>query len=162
MVRQPGLFDELLQLLHLAVGERIHRIDDDGARARRFSGGARPNRCIDDRHEEAERLARAGSGRHREALPLGGLGDGLRLVAVKSDRLPVDTEYARRVRMQRSVGRQIRDRCAALEIRIDADERFGPEAIRRVDLLDLRDGCPAPESGEGTSKALVVAYERAI
>ena len=73
----------------------------------RFAGGARADRRIDDRHEEAERLARAGAGRHREALPPGGFGDRLRLVAVKADGLPVDAEDARRVGVKGAVGSEI-------------------------------------------------------
>ena len=34
MIGQPGLLDELVKLLALAVGQRVHRIDDDGAGAR--------------------------------------------------------------------------------------------------------------------------------
>jgi hypothetical protein len=64
-----------------------------------------PNRCVNDRHEEAERLARARSRRHRKTLSPGGLRDRLRLVAMKSDRLPVDTEYARGIGEQRTIGR---------------------------------------------------------
>jgi hypothetical protein len=52
------------------------------------------HRGIDDRYEEAKRLARAGPGRHSEALPLRRLSNGLRLMAMESDRLPVDTEDA--------------------------------------------------------------------
>src|SRR5262245_60314064 len=40
-LRQLGLIKELLELLHLAVSQCIHRIDDDGASARRFSSRAR-------------------------------------------------------------------------------------------------------------------------
>ena len=36
IVRQPRLVEELLELLHLAIGQRVHRIDDDGAGARRL------------------------------------------------------------------------------------------------------------------------------
>jgi hypothetical protein len=54
----------------------------------------------------------------------------------------VDAEDARRVGVKRTVGSEIVDRGAALEMRIDADKRLGPEPITRVDLLDLR-----PDSG---------------
>jgi hypothetical protein len=64
--------------------------------------------------------------------------------------------------VQRPVGRQVRDRRPALEIRIDADERFRPEAIRRVDLLDLRKDVVRTYLSEGTRKALVVAYKRTV
>jgi hypothetical protein len=83
--------------------------DDDGAGARCFSGRARAYRRVDYRHKETERLARSGAGRHREALLPDGFGDRLCLVAVKSDRVPVDAEDARRVRVKRAVGSKIGD-----------------------------------------------------
>lgn len=99
-VWQLGLIEKLLlQLLHLAVGQRVHRIDDDGAGARRFTGGTRPDRDFDDRHKEAERLAGPGSRRHREALAPGRLRNCLRLMTMKPDALPIHTEDARGIRV---------------------------------------------------------------
>ena len=58
-------------------------------------------------------------------------------MAVKRDRLPVDAKDARRVGVERSIGDERLDRGATLEVRIDADQRLGPEAPARVDCLDL-------------------------
>ena len=69
-------------------------------------------------------------------------------MAVKPDGVPVDAEDARRFRVQRSVRRQIRDRGIPLEMRVDADERLGPEPVARVDLLDLRTDVGRPNLGE--------------
>ena len=68
---------------HLAVGERVHRIDDDGAGALRLAGGAGAHRGVNDRDEEAERLAGTGPGRDDEALPGRGLCHRLGLMAVE-------------------------------------------------------------------------------
>jgi len=81
-------------------------------------------------------------------------------VAVKPDRLPLDTEDARRIRVQRAVARQLLDRSAFLEVRVDADEGLGPEAIGGVDLLDLgADVRPACSIGN-CGKAISVAEKR--
>ena len=42
---QAGLLDEFVELLELAVGQRVHRIDDDGARARLLPGRAGADRA---------------------------------------------------------------------------------------------------------------------
>jgi len=128
----------------------------------RFAGRTRAYRRVDDRHEEAERLARSGAGRHREALPPDGFGDRLCLVAVKSDEMPVDAEDARGVGVKRAVGSEIVDRDTALEVRIDADERLRPEPIACVDLLDLRPDVRRSDLGERARKALVIVHERSI
>ena len=47
------LVDELLQLLHLAVGQGIHWIDDDGTGAPLFSSDARTHGSVEDGDEEA-------------------------------------------------------------------------------------------------------------
>ena len=67
----------------LAVCQRIHRVDHDRAGARWLAGGAGADRCVDDRDEEAKRLARASSGRDDEALARGRLCDRLRLMPIK-------------------------------------------------------------------------------
>ena len=100
MLRQPGLIDELFKLLDLAVRERVHRVDHDRARAARLAGRAGTDRRIDDRHEEAERLAGAGAGGHDKALSRDGFRDSLRLMAVKRDRASVNAEDVRRFWVQ--------------------------------------------------------------
>ena len=80
---QAGLGDELLDLVDLAVGQCVHRIDDDRARSARPPGFPRANDRIDYRHEKAKRLARTGSGCNHIALARPSLCDGLRLMAIE-------------------------------------------------------------------------------
>ena len=160
--RQARLVEELVELLPLAIGERVHRIDHDRTRARLFAGGACADRRIDDRDEEAERLARTGAGRDREALPRRGFRNRLRLMPVKRDRLPVDPEDAGHIRMERSICDQRLDRGAPLVMRIDGDQRLGPKAPARVDCVNLVSDILGADLGERASKALVVRDERAI
>jgi hypothetical protein len=62
--------DELVELLELAVGQRVHRVDDDGARAPRRAPSLLGEYRAHDRDEEAERLAGARARRHHVALAL--------------------------------------------------------------------------------------------
>ena len=80
------LADELVELLHLGVGERVHRVDDDGARARLPGRPPCVQHVTDDGDEEAERLPGPRAGRHHEALTRCGKRDGLLLVLVESQR----------------------------------------------------------------------------
>src|SRR5258708_6969056 len=66
--RQFRLFDELLQFLHLTVGESVHWINDNRARPLRLAGSPGTDSRIYDRDEEAEGLARTGAGCNDEAL----------------------------------------------------------------------------------------------
>ena len=59
---------ELPELFLLAVGERVHGIDDDRACAGPFASALRLDDGVDDRNEVAERLSGPGTGRHHEAL----------------------------------------------------------------------------------------------
>lgn len=93
MIRQIGLLDELVDLLALAVCKRVHRVDHDGAGARRFATCTGTNRGIDDRDEETHRLARPGTGRDDEALSARRLGNRLGLVPVEGDRSRVDAKH---------------------------------------------------------------------
>jgi hypothetical protein len=54
MVGQSGLLDELVDLLALAVCQRIHWIDHDCPRARWLARLAGADRSINDRNEKAE------------------------------------------------------------------------------------------------------------
>ncbi|MDT4824360.1 hypothetical protein FQZ97_576070 [compost metagenome] len=63
-------FDELLQFLALGIRQRVHRIDHDRARARRAAGALGLKDAVDDWHEEAQRLPRAGAGGDDVVAPL--------------------------------------------------------------------------------------------
>jgi hypothetical protein len=90
---EPRFADKLLQLFHLAVGERVHWVNHD--RSCPFSPRSRGSRAqsgVDDRNEEAERLSRTCAGRYNEALPLPRLCHGLRLMLVELNLLAVYSE----------------------------------------------------------------------
>jgi hypothetical protein len=96
----------------------IHRkVEFDGRRTSlrlepSICGKSGADRGVDDRHEEAERLARSSAGRHHETLPPHGFGNRLCPVAVKPDGIPVDAKDARRVGVKGAVGSEIGDRGA--------------------------------------------------
>jgi hypothetical protein len=80
---QAGLRDEFFDLVDLAVGQRIHRINEDGTGSAWFPGLAGANDRIDYRYEKAKRLARACSCRNHVTLTRLSLGDGLGLMAME-------------------------------------------------------------------------------
>jgi hypothetical protein len=132
------------------------------ARVRRSSPAARADRRINDRCEEAERLARTGAGRNHEALSRHRFRDGLRLMPIKGDRLPVDPKDASHVGMQQSVRNQRLDRRPPLVMRIDADQRFRPEAPTRVDRIDLISDVTSADLCERASKTRVIRDDGSI
>ena len=160
--RQARLVEELVELFPLAIGERVHRVDHDRTRAPLFAGGACADRRIDDRYEEAQGLSRTGAGRDREALTRRGFRDGLHLMPVKGDRLPVDPKDAGHIRMERSICDERLDRGAPLVMRIDGDQRLGPKAPARVDCVNLVSDILGADLGERASEARVVRNECAI
>ena len=76
--------EELLELADLAVGQRVHRVDDD-----RLDPRARPvtQHVVDDRDDVGEALARAGAGRQHVVRAGARDLDRLALVAVQPQRL---------------------------------------------------------------------------
>jgi hypothetical protein len=99
-IGQSRLIDVLFEFLELAVCQRVHRVDHDRACAGRFPGDACTNGRVNDGHEKAEGLARAGTRRNDEALASRGLCHSLGLVAVERDRLTVHTKHIRRLWME--------------------------------------------------------------
>ena len=83
LTRKTGLGDELLDLVHLAVGQSVHRINDDRAGPPRPPGFACTNDRINYRYEKAKRFARASSGRNHITLARPSLCYGLRLMAIE-------------------------------------------------------------------------------
>src|SRR5690606_23538586 len=80
---KPRLVEVLLELLHLAVGQRVHGVDDDRLRARRLACKARSDGTIYDGDEEAKGLAGARPGRNNKALSRCRLRQRLRLMQVQ-------------------------------------------------------------------------------
>jgi hypothetical protein len=94
-----------LQLLDLAVGQRIHRVDDDRSGLLRLRV---PQHVIHDGHDVTHALTRPGAGRQNVALALLGEIDSVPLVPMKEQRSALGilrrtpTEDRRRVGMQDS------------------------------------------------------------
>jgi len=158
-LRQTGLTHVFPQLFQLAVGERIHRVDDNRPRARRFAGYSGFDRRVDDGNEQAERFARARPRRDNEALPRRRPSNRLGLMPVERHGLPVDTENAPGVRVDRRFANECVDRDISLEIRVQADERLRPELARRIDRLDLCPDIGGADLREGSRETRVVVHE---
>ncbi len=79
----PGTRQQPSQPHELVFRQGVHRIDDDGADARRGVGVAQSQAPADDGVEEALGLARAGAGRDQGGPALGYRADGAFLVAVQ-------------------------------------------------------------------------------
>ena len=141
LVRQPGLVDELLDLLDLAVRQRVHRIDDDGAGPARLPGLPRAHDRVNDGHEEAQRLARAGAGRDHEALARPRLGDGLRLMAMEPKRRRPEPKYSARRFVEIAGGDQLVNGRPLKEARVDETaEHPARNARRRIADRSLTSG----------------------
>ena len=124
--------DELAELLVLAVGQRVHRVDDDGLNA---AAGTAPEHVIHDRHDVGEALAGAGAGRQYVGLALLRLENRLALVLMQEELLAavvgvglVDPEDLRAFPVEYSQLDQFIDRAAGPERRVELEERLRPEA----------------------------------
>ena len=150
------LLDELAELLHLGVRERVHRVDDDGARAPLGARAPCAQNVVDDGDEEAERLPGARAGRHHEALARRGERDGLLLVLVEGQRPALRAEDVGAAGVDdtgRHQGAEVRRTFVA---RVDLDERLGPVAVPGVDGLDLLADVRSADRREGRCEALVL------
>ena len=131
------LAEELLQLAALAVGQRVHRVDDDRPHALARS---LPQHAVDDRHDVGQRLARAGAGGQHVGLAAVRDLEGVDLMAVEgelpADRvlLGADPEDLARRRVQHTAVDQLGHGAAGLERRVEREPRLGPQQP----VLDLR------------------------
>ena len=137
-----ALVDELAELLVLAVGQRVHRVDDDGLNA---AAGTAPEHVIHDRHDVGEALAGAGAGRQYVGLALLRLENRLALVLMQEELLAavvgvglVDPEDLRAFPVEYSQLDQFIDRAAGPECRVELEERLRPEAPCPEDAVDER------------------------
>ena len=157
----------LVELLALAVGERVHRVDDDGACAPPAPRPLLGQHRVHDRDEEAQRLARPRARRDDVAAPLRRNRDGLLLVLVQRERLAGRGPRARRraedlgaARVERARGDEGVDRRRAFVVRVDLDERLRPVAVLRVDRLDLPADVLRVDGRERGGELLVLADDR--
>src|SRR5690606_20462284 len=106
-----ALLEKLAELLELAVGQGIHRIDDDGLND---SPRPMPQDMIHNRHDVGQALAGARTAGEYVRPPLLRLEDGLALMLMQYQRLTgrvgvrlVDPEDARAFSMQHALGDEI-------------------------------------------------------
>ena len=132
---------ELVQLLHLAVGQGVHRVHHDGLGA---LAGAGAQDVVHDGDDVGQALARPGArGQQIVAPGLRGL-DRLGLVPVQRE-LPAlgvalafaDAEDAGRVGVQRAVGGEVVDGPARLEARVEGQHRVRPHRFAVKSRLEL-------------------------
>ena len=137
-----ALVDELAELLVLAVGQRVHRIDDDGLDA---AAGPAPEHVVHDRHDVGEALAGTRAGCQHIGPASLRLEDRLALVLVQEELLaPVvgvgfaDTKDPRAFPVENPQLDQVVDGAAGPERRVELEERFGPEPLGSEDAVDER------------------------
>ncbi len=118
------------ELLQLAVGQRVHRVDDDrlDPTGRRIAQDR-----VDDRHHVGEALARAGSGGEHIATAIASGLDGFPLVLVEGDRpragvvlVRLGTEELLAGRVEHALRDQLGDGAATGEARVEGDPRIWP------------------------------------
>ena len=170
----------------LVLGQRVHRVDDHRADARRRALVPQLQTAADDGVEEALRLTRAGAGGDQRRVAPGDGPDGPLLVPV--ERLDVLWNPLLQVRMQQPLGRQVRHRRARpkrpgetderppqqrrpprlverqqlphLPVQPRIRERIGPQLVTEEALEDLLredDGVQRHEAGKATALGLVVS-----
>jgi len=146
--RRIGVRQELLQFLELAVGERIHRIDHDGARARRRVRGLGAQNGVDDGDKKTERLARAGACRYHVAAGLARERKGLGLVAMQPHGLTTGLKDTLDFGMEFTRRDVLSNRLARLEARVDLEQRLRPVAAGIKGPIDLAADVVGADVGE--------------
>ena len=134
--------DELPEPLILAVGEGVHRVEDNGLDA---AAGAVAEHVVHDRHDLGEALSGAGAGAGRQYVRAAflRLADCVGLVLVQEE-LPAavvglglaDPEDPRALRVENALVDQVIDCAAGPERRVELKERFRPEALGVENSVD--------------------------
>ncbi len=149
---------KFVELLQLAVGQGVHRIDDDGARARSGVLSLGLEDPVDDRNEKGQGLARCRARGDDIALALLGLGEGFQLVGIELQGLGIPTrlvelEDLRAAGVQFTRLGQFLNGTLALVVGVDLNEGFGPITAGGVlplhFLEDVISGYPGKAAREG-------------
>ena len=122
---------EFLQLSELAIGQGIHRVDDQRLNA---AAGTSPENLIDDRNDIGKALAGCSSSGQDVVAPLNGPANRIRLMAVQmkwparivATGLLVLAENPATFLMKDALAHQSVDRIAWLEGWIQLDQRIWP------------------------------------
>ena len=139
--------EELAHLLALAVRKRVHWIDDDGTSFGRRIRLLLLDNAVDDRDEEAERLARPRARRDHIALAMLDMGDRLPLMLVEMEGLLRESgntilhllleklEDRGTFRSQHASSGQVIDCLVLLIVRVDLNKGLSPVAPTVVFLF---------------------------
>ncbi len=155
---------KLVELFQLAVGQGVHRIDDDGPGACFAVGLLGLENAVNDRDEEGQGLSRPRAGRDHVALTSLTFGQGFHLVFVKVQGLwrtfgfP-DLENVCAGRIQDALLHQLLHRALALVVRVDLHQRLRPVAALRVLIFDLGLDIGCGDTHEAAGKAAIAFDE---
>ena len=157
---------KLLEFLQLAITQRIHRIDDNGADARAgIALTAAAQDIVDDGDKIGEGFAGPGAGRQHIALAaLGGV-DGVLLMLVQTQRFAnilgrlLRPKDAAAFRVQEPGIHEVFNGAAGDEVGIELHQRRRPEVLGLVGRVqELRD-IVRPDAAEAPREAFVVGND---
>ena len=137
LIGQTGTGDELVDLLHLAVCQCVHGVNDDCRRATRLSCAPGADDRVDNRHEEAQGFPRPRTGGDDITLSLLRLRDRLGLVPVKAKRRGAKPENLARAVVEITRGDEFIDRRPRHEAWVQRQEGIRPELSGVVLGIDL-------------------------
>ncbi len=158
---------EFVEFFQLAVGQRVHGIDDDGAGARRRVFLFRLlllQYPVDDRDEEGEGFAGAGARRDHVALSLLAFGQRLFLMGIELERQRSSLRFTYlenigAVPVQKTFFDQFLDGMPALIVGVDLDERVRPVATLVIFTLHRFADVCGGNARKAARKGTVFLYE---
>lgn len=156
----PEAVEELAHLLKLAVGQGVHRVNDDGARPGPGVDVLLPQDSIEDRDEEGQGLAGTGAGGDDIALAVPRLHEGFLLVLEELQRRPVAVaKDVRATGVKQALGNQLLHRLCPLVVRVDLDQRLRPVTLPGVLGIHGVPDVLHPDPGEATRERGVLVHQ---
>ena len=154
---KTAMLDEFFKLLALGIGEGVHRIDDDRSCPARLASPPRCKDPVDDGHKEAERFARTGTCRDDVVTALQRLHQRLLLMQVQADwgARRAKREDGLEIAVDHALPCKFGDRTPALELRVEPDQRLGPELTPLINSIDLAPEIFSADRGKRTRELLV-------
>ena len=152
--------EEFVEFLQLAVSQRIHRIDDDGASAGPGVLVLGLEDPVDDRNKKGQGFTRSCARGDHIALVLVGLGQGFQLVGIEDQGLGLPRPLAK-LKDFRAGGVQFTrlgqflDGTFALIVGVDLQEGFRPITARDILPLHLLENVGGGDAGKAAGEGLV-------
>lgn len=153
-------FEILLQLVELAVRQRVHGVDHDRRDAVR-AGVTEDG--IHDRHDVGKAFTGSRAGGEHIAAAVPGRLDGFPLVPIQRQRppagiagIPLDPEESAAVGVQQTCADQFVDRAAGGERRVERDPRVRPADLRRPLPLEIIFDLLVANLDEGVGEGRIV------